>query len=334
MVHVDIPEDARRPEVVRDALAGRVDRLPPSLAVSLVSELDIPRSEQQELLRGALRDADRDPHIRMMAAVALTTLSPEEAVADVSALIDEGDLDERVAVSAVDILGRAGGPGELETLEKAKKAATTELLRQRATFAEALVVHRHELDRDVELPAVERQPEPEAAASQPFVSRKAGKQRGERAKRGVKGDFPDLDVEKHDVYELQCGPRLMAIVIQRALVDGEGAGQPGDRPSIPAIVAFRNEESGDFFAALVALLGKSDNGRVSLVLTRLTGEPVFAGTGSAGPGQAEVALTSANTPGIPAASATVRIKGKQLEITGVSDTRSVPGLGPQKVDIQ
>jgi|SRR5215211_123587 len=333
MVHVDIPEDARRPEVVREALAGRVDRLPPSLAVSLVLELDIPPSEQQEMLRGALRDADRDPHIRMLAAVSLAKLSPEDAVADVSALLAEGDVDERVAVSAVDIIGRAGGPAELERLDQAKKAATTELLRQRATFAQALIVHRHGLDREVELPAVETQPEPEAAASLPFVSRKAGKQRGDRAKRGVKEDFPDLDVDKHDVYELQCGPRLMAIVIQRAIVEGEGGGQPGDTPSIPAFVSFRNEESGDFFAALVALLGKSDKGGVSLVLTRLTGEPVFAGTGTAGPGQAEVALTAANTPGVPAISATVRIKGKQLEITGVSDTRSVPGLGPQRVDI-
>jgi len=66
---------------------------------------------------------------------------------------------------------------------------------------------------------------------------------------------------------------------------------------------------------------------------RLTGQPVFLGTGSVESEGADIELTAAKTPGMPAVAGRVRMSGNTLEITGISERRAaVPGRIPESVE--
>jgi hypothetical protein len=123
----------------------------------------------------------------------------------------------------------------------------------------------------------------------------------------------------------------MAVIVQKDLVTPEGAQKLEEGPALPAIVAVLNEETSDFSPAMVALSRPTDQGRISLLVARLTGQPLFLGTGSVKPEGLDIEFTSANTPGATAVAARVRTSGDAFEITGISERRAtVPGLAPRR----
>lgn len=335
MVRVEIPEEDKRPEVIREALAGRIPRIPESLAFALVPDLDVPESEQRDIVREALENPALEPPVRVQAARALAELETDTAVSELSRVLETPEVEEPVAATAAAVLGRIGGPDNLAQLQRAKESATSEFLRQRAEFAEAMIVHRFGLtDHEVELPAAESQPAPQAVGSLPFVSRKPGQERRRRTLEGVRQEFPWMEPDQHDVYEIQCGPRLMEVIINRDIMRSEGIRTATQRPALPAVVAHRNEETDDFYPALVALSDPKGQERVSLRLTRLEGETVYMGEGSVGAEGAEFNLRSAKTPGIPRAAFRIRVTREGIEIAGTSDVRAaVPAESPERFEL-
>jgi hypothetical protein len=334
MVRIEIPEDQKRPEIVREALRGRVPRFPPSLALDVVPELDVPEREQREILREALREAALEPHVRVATIQTLGKLAPEDAVSDLVQLLEgpEGE-DEELAGAAVSVLGRLGGPDQLEQVERVKNSARSELGRRRAAFAEALIVHRNRLtDREVELPPVEEQPDPEPTGALTFISRRPGRDRRRRALEGLRGEFPSIDPGTQDVHELQCGPRLMEVILHREMTGPDGLHSLTERPAMPAVISFRSEETADFYPALVALTTPQGGSDISLRVTGLDGTPMFSGRGSIEGEGADVELRSVNTPGVPATSARIRVTRRGFEITGMSEVRAPAGDTPQRMD--
>jgi HEAT repeats len=334
MVRIEIPEDQKRPEIVREALRGKVPRFPPSLALDVVPDLDVPEAERRDILREALRDAGLEPHVRVAAIQTLGRVGPEEAVPELVELLAGPDgEDEEFAGAAVSVLGRLGGPDQLEQIERVKNSARSDLGRRRAAFAEALIVYRNRLtDREVELPPVEEQPEPEPTGALTFISRRPGRDRRRRALEGLRREFPSIDPSAQDVHELQCGPRLMEVILDQQVTGPDGLQSLTERPALPAVVSFRSEETADFYPALLAFTTPQGGADVSLLVTRLEGAPMFSGKGSIEAGGAEAELRSVNTPGVPAVSARIRVTGRGFEITGISEVRAPAGDTPQQMD--
>jgi HEAT repeats len=334
MVRIEIPEEQRRPEIVREALRGRVPKFPASLALDIVSELDVSAEEQRDILREALTEPELEPHVRVGAIHSIAKLEPDLAVSEMVRALESPDTEDEVAAAAATVLGRIGGPEQLPQLERLKKEAASDLTRQRAAFAEGLIVHRFGLtDHEVEPPAVEEQPEPEPVGALTFIARTPGGHRRKRALAAVHRQFPALDPTAQDLYELQCGPRLMEVVVSRDAASPEGMSALTERPAMPAVVAFRSEETADFYPALVVLTTPQGGGEVSVLVAAPDGTPALTGRGAIRRDEAELELRSVKSAGLPAASVRVRASAQGVEISGVSDASGVPAVSPERIEM-
>jgi hypothetical protein len=333
MVRIDIPEDQKRPDIVREAVRGHVDMFPPSLALDLVSELDISDDERVEILREALADRSLEPHVRVAAVHALAKLPVERATAELAKAIDAED-DEDVAATAALLLGRIGGTEQLSQLERLKKSATSDLNRRRVAFAEALIVHRLGVTKhEVDLPPAQQQPEPEPVGALTLISRKPGIDRAKRALASARRAFPSLDTTAHEVHELQCGPQLLEVIINKQAIGIKTMRTLTTRPSMPAIIALTSEETQDFYPAYIVLTRPERAGTISLLVTRLDGDPVFVGKGAIKTTTAEADLRAVKAPGIPAVSIRLRVGAQGFEISGRSAVRAFPATTPQRVEM-
>lgn len=334
MVRIDIPEDQKRPEVVREALRGRIDMFPPSLALDLVSELDVSDEERLEILREALADRGLEPHVRVAAVHALGKLPVERSTPELVKAIDTAQDDEDVAATAAMLLGRIGGTEQLSQLERLKKSATSDLNRRRAAFAEALIVHRLGITKhEVDLPPAQQQPEPEPVGALALISRKPGIDRAKRALASAHREFPSLDPKAHEVHELQCGPQLLEVIVSKQAIGAKTMRTLTTRPAMPAIIALTSEETHDFYPAYIVLTQPERGGTISLLVTRLDGDPVFAGKGVIKANTAEADLRAVKAPGIPAVSIRLRVGTHGFEISGRSAVRAFPARRPQRVEM-
>lgn len=331
MVRVDIPDEDLRPDMMREALGGRVPRVPPSAALALISELDIPLTDQQALLQEAVQDPDLEPHVRVAAVRAYMRLGAETAVPGLLEALESSE--QRVAGAAAGAIGQLGEPEHLPLLQRMRERVAGELPRRRAAFAEALIVHRFGVtDHDVELPAVDTQPAPLAVGALSFGSARPGRDRRARALSGIKQELPWLDTAKQDVYELQCGPRLIEIAVDRDFVGPDGVKALAQRRALPAVVAFQDVEYDEFNPGLVVLSRPNGKDGVTLLLTRLNGEPVYTGEGSVNRDEPEFELRSVQTPGIVSVIARVRFTARGVEITVVSDRYAAPAQSPERIE--
>jgi hypothetical protein len=334
VVRVEIPEEDKRPEVIREALRGRTPRVPQSLAFALVSELDIPESQKHDMIHEALQDPALDPSVRVQAAQSVAQLGPDIATSELVRILEEPTVEEPVAATSATLLGRFGEPENLDQLQRTRESATSGFLRQRAAFAETMIVHRFGLtDREVELPPAESQPPPQEVGALQFISRRPGENRRRRALKGVQQEFPRTDPREQNVYEIQCGPVLMEVVVPREMLGREGLQALARRPALVAVVAEVNEETEEFYPNLVALSRPQGQERVSLLLTRLEGEPIYTGEGSVGEQEAEFEMRSVNTAGIPRTVFQIRVTRQAVEISGISDRRAAVGArSPRRVE--
>jgi hypothetical protein len=331
VVRIDIPEEFVQPEVLREAIAGRVPQVPPSSALDLILELDIPPSDQQELLSEVVRDANLEPYLRAGAVRAHLRMG---TAADLATLLEAlASPEELVAAAAAAVLGQVGGPDVLSSLRNMRDRAGGEIARRQASFAEALIVHRYRItDRDVELPSIEAMPAPVGVGALSFVSVRPGRERRARALEGIRKEFSWLDSARQDVYEVQCGQRLLEVAVDAEVGGPDGRQALLKDPALLAIVAFRSVEYDEFYAGLLVLSRPRRTDGVTLLLTRLTGEPVYVAEGSVTGSEAEFELLAVQGPGAIAVAARIRLTAGGVEIAGVSDRRATPSRSPERID--
>lgn len=322
MVKIDIPGVEPGPDVVRESLAGRVPRVPPSVALALLSELDVPGADRVELLRDSAENTDLDPHVRAGAVTVYARVAGADAV---PTLLSALDGDDRVAAAAATALGHVGTAEHLDAL----RARGGGLLGDRARFAADLIVHRLGLtdqEDDAELP--ETAPAPEEVGALAFAGVRPGPERRSRALKAIKRDLPWFNPADHDVYEVQCGPRLLEIAVDRGVLGAEGKGKLRRGPATPAVVAVQDLEYDDFYPAMIAL-SRPRGDRLAVRLTRLTGEDVYVAEGSLAEGDLVLDLRAAQRPGAAPVAGRLRVTNKEVEISGVSDRRTTPKRSPQ-----
>jgi len=198
-----------------------------------------------------------------------------------------------------------------------------------AQFSETLIACRFGLtDRQLQFPEGEPHEAPVSTGASMFMAVRSGWDRRRRALEGMRYDLPWLDVSRQQVYEVQCGPRLMEIAIADPFNDaGAASSTLAERPALPAVVAFQSPEHDDFYAALLVLSRPSGNGGVAIAVTRLTGDTVYTAEGFPDQGLG-VELRSTRSPGIAAATARVQVNSSGVLIAGLSERRAAPGREP------
>lgn len=320
-------------DLAREALTGRVAQLSPSAVLALMERGDVPELDAQAALRDATGNRELDAVVRAGAIRTYLHVAGTDAVPVLSELL--GSDEERVAVAAATALGQAGTADQLQALRELRERTGDDATRQRVAFAEALIVHRYGLtDEDVALP------EPEAfdqgplalTGGRPFKSTRPGPERKRRALESIKRDFPDLDVARQDVYEIQCGPRLMAVAVDTDAVR-ESAEKLGREPAMPSVIALQDPEYGEYSSAFVLLSRPTGQNRVTVQINRLgSGEALYTGVGKVGGEAAMVDLRTSNLPGITPIEGRVLVTPAGVEISGTSEDRVLASRNPQKDD--
>jgi len=187
-------------------------------------------------------------------------------------------------------------------------------------------------DRQVELPEFETLPAPAGSGAISFVSVRPGAYRREEAIQQVSADLPWVEKARYDAIEVQCGARLLEIVIAENLVTRAGRRALLERPAIPAVVAVLSAEDQGFTTSLLALSSRTAAGDLSILVTRLTGEPVYTGKAIATESGFELALHTVRAPGSAAVAVRARLTDDGLEIAGVSGRSSEePAQTPQRM---
>jgi hypothetical protein len=329
-VHLDIPEADLREDTIVAAVAGRVPDIPPSAALALLAEADLTDADRQRVLRDAVRNAELDPQVRAGAVQIYARVAGEGSVPTLLGVL--GDRTERVVTATATALGRVGTPDELEALRRLRTGDGGELLRARATFAEALIVHRFGLtDHELALPPVDLLPAPSAEGALAFTSARPGIARRDRVLKAIKRVLPAFDVSRQDVYEVQCGPRLLEIAVDQGFAGLEGAERLRSGPAAPAVIAMQNQEHDDFYPGLIALSDPDGKGGVTVRFSRLSGDVVYVADGSLQGKEFQLELRAARAPGATPVAGRVRVTAGAVEISGVSGTRSVPARIPQGI---
>jgi HEAT repeats len=323
-VRIDLPEIDPRPDVIREALAGRVSTLPPSAALALVSDLQMTGTEQHSLLQEAVQDRHLEPHVRVGAVRHYMRVGAESACPTLLKVLESPD--ERVAAAAASALGQIGTAQHIPALDKAKRGG--DLLRQRAAFARTLIIHRFGIaDQEAELPPVKAQAAPEVGGLS-FTSVRPGRDRCTRALQAIKREFPSCDTAKQVVYELQCGPRLIEVAIDRSCT-GSGVKTLKQKPALAGIIAFQSVEYDEFYPRLL-VLSRPNGTKVRLTITTLTGNVVYCGDGSVDQSAAEGELYSAERPGVTPIAARIVATAKGLTVSGVSGRVAALARTPSK----
>jgi len=329
VVLIDIPRHQVVPDRLREALAGQVSGLSPSIALALVGRTDLAIAEQRELFQGAVRDSSLDPQVRAAAALSVIRLDPGAARAEATELLSDPS-DDRVAGVAAAALGRFGNADDLSRLRDVAGSTDSDLLRSRASFAATLIVHRFGLaDDESELPDLDEEDEPGPGALA-FDAAIPGDHRRRRAIEGVRADFPDAADDQALVSEIQCGPRLLEVVLPQAAQGAAGVERLGRAPMLGAVVAALNEETEAFYPSLLVLTRPVGGGRVRIQLTRPSGEPVYTGRGTISDGQAAFRLRAVRAYGSVPMDGRIRLEDGVFEVSGRSERRGKRKRVPKK----
>jgi hypothetical protein len=321
MVHVDIPENNLSAEILREAIAGEVATIPSSVALTMLSDIDVPEVDPAALLRDAVQNSGLARQVRVGAVRVYSRVAGSDSI---PVLVDALDDEDDIGMAAASALGNVGTPSELDALRRVRQRGDGPL-RERATFAEALIVHRFGLsDHQVDLAQPETQEAPATAGGMTFASVRPGLRRRDHALKAINRYLPWFDVGKQDVYEVQCGRRLLAVAVD---LDVQ---QLSARPAVPAVVAMQDPEYGEFHPSLIALSHPTSEGRVAVRLSRLSGEAVYVGEASVEDGRVELDLRAAAAPGVAPVIARIHATAGGIEISGVSSRQITTKRSPQR----
>ena len=331
MVRLDLPGEDFDPSALREALAGRVPGVPPSAVLGRMAGAELPDVEAASLLREVALSSEFDVAVRAGAVGNLMRLSPGVALATSADLVaNENDLLSSTAALA---LGRLGAPDQLPYLEPGRRAKAGVLTRRSTAFAEMLIVHRFGLtDREVVLPELDVLPAPPGAGAMTFVSVQPGAMRRREALGQVSADLSWVNAEDHDAVELQCGARLLEIIVANDLGTAGGRRALAEKPAVMAVVAAKGFERDEFVTSLLALSRPTVAGELSVLVTRLTGEPVYVGDGAVTESALDITLHAVRSPGSTAVAVHARVSDDGFELAGTAGrSPKEPGKAPQRM---
>ena len=300
-------------EELYDILAGRSQRLPPVVALSLLRRKDYPE---------------------------------ERKVADLQRILLDEQAASRLRTAAAVELGRLGTPAAQNALRRASQRKD-EALRRSVQIGERELTRLHgrtlppRQERREILPglqaAMASQPGPilavDAEQARPIERRKTEPATAERIVADLNAETPGLALAADITYTLRCAGRTLAFVATQDVAGLLRAEEPPAEPLVVGVVAIRETvETGKWSAHYFLLAGRGEKGGgADLRLLTTTGRVVMTGMATLADGRAEFALRSVVGPGnTPAEVSGNNRLGRMQWTAGRSETQVARQLTPRR----
>lgn len=322
VLNIDDPR-RRSPEVVKDVLAGRSRALPLAAAVTLVADLDVPVGEREDLLGRVVASA-KEATARSAAAIELRRL-PSAGAREKLADALPREREPRVAADMALSLAFVGNEQDVETLMNAARALEEGFARDRARFAAAFVAHRLGL-REPDLPF----PKARLGVGEKTVGIQArGLEEPEVALAldALDADPVGIDTAPELVHALACGPRTLYLALNREIASS--LGDLRGRKAVLGVIETYIEAHERAAPAMLVLTDPAEEG-FEVFVTRLTGEPLYRGTGTVQGERLNAELWSVDAIGVTAMDLQVTLEGRSLSVDGTSDSTVRKQLQPQR----
>lgn len=321
VVKIDDPR-RRSPEVVKDVLAGRSAAIPVAAAVTLVRDVDLPVGEREDLLGRVVASA-KEATARSAAAIELRRL-PAAGARDKLAAALPKEREPRVAADMALSLAFVGNEQDVETLMNKADELQEGFARDRARFAAAFVAHRLGL-AEPHLPF----PEARLGIGEKTVGIQA---RGlEQPEVAVALDALDADpvgiqTAPELVHAIACGPRTLYLALNREVASN--LGDLRGRKAVLGVIETYIEAYERAAPAMLVLTDPAEKG-FEVFVTRLTGEPLYRGSGTAEGERLDAELWSVDAIGVTAMDLHVTLEGRSLSVDGTSDSTVRKQLQPK-----
>jgi hypothetical protein len=316
--------------VFGEIVLGRNRSFPRSVAMNLLPKSGLRGAEG--LLAQVLADDRETPGFRRLAAANLYRInSPRSRQALLQAA---GTVkDETALAGVVKALGRIGDQTALGQVLAIKERATGTLAAQ-AAFAASMISYRLGLEgnnlpsprESVPLPAGPRLPlafeAPPQAEIDLFMD-------------GMAAEPCGVELARESLQTFQCPGGHWMIAVNRELSAGDAVQLLARRKMLLGVLAAKHSEDGHYAPSYFLFAAPNQAQRnVSLTITRVSGEPAWAGTAEiTEPSQAKFSLGTAGRTGItPVAIEGVLSRDGKVRITaGVTPGRVLEKRSPQRL---
>lgn len=299
---------------LREIVAGRKKEkdFPRSSAMHLLALSDFPNKHRD---LSAVLENEREPDaLRRRAAILLGLINTPAAT---EILVKSCTTDRpQVLAGVLKSLGRVGGKTELRAVVKAAKYAEGHVATQ-AAFAAALISHREGLKgNDLPMPATSRYLKLPEDAARPIIVARAADSDAELCLRSLASQPFGIEYAEQPMYQLRCGRSVLLILINREFAGPEAVAKARERKAFLGVVATRIEETGSYSVTFLMLTSPARaKGKIDLLVTRTTGEPVFGGTIRVLRESARFDLRAISRPGAAGIEIGGTLAGGKLEIT-------------------
>lgn len=312
-MRIDDPE-RRRPEAIKAVLTGRSNAFPLAAALVQLSELDLPMAEREDLVGGVLASSE-DPVARSAASISFRRLATPGARERLVAALPA----EPKATVVADIalaLGFVGDADDVRVLREKSGVMTDDFATARIEFAAGLIAHRLGLSE----PGVDFPPAT-ARLSVGDTTRRVDAHKPEAreiadAVAGLRAEAVGFETGPELVHGIKCGPRTLYMALNPEIA--AELGQVSERKAVIGAIETYSEEHETATPAFLVLSSPADEG-FDLLVTRVTGEPLYRGTGSVKDGRLSAHVWSIDTIGVAALDLEVTLGGQTLSALGVSE---------------
>ena len=299
---------------VEQVLAGQSRALPISTALGLVTEVDLPRSRQEELVGNLLVSAS-DVSVRSASARVLGKLPTDGARRRLRDALST-ERDGRVVAEIATSLGFVGEERDIELLKVMSGRTDHSLAVDRLHFAAGLIAYRLRLPGpDITRPANESRLVP-TGETVVVTARNLTAQERSQALGALERQPMGFVTTPELIWSVQCGPQTFYIALNRDV--SVALDELQTRKTVVGAVEILYSVHDQVSPAFLILSNPTEIG-FELTVTRLTGEVLYAGAGTANSDRLRAHIWSTDVIGVPAIEITVTFDRSGLSLDGVSE---------------
>jgi hypothetical protein len=310
---------------IRAAVAGIDPSIPRADAMQQLVAANAPDADRD--LANVLQNTAEDVQVRSLAATSLARLkSTVAAQALLSAIAAPSPTLATVALRG---LGRIAGPEALPAIEQLANRSSGAVARQ-ARFAATLIAHRFNLPgRDTQLPPASDflTLSAETAESVPIRVAEAAPTEVAAALASMSREPVGVPLSPHAGWKIVChGFEWMLLLNEEFAAPGALEGLAA-RKAVPAIVAVKGMESGEYRPALTVLTSSGPSPQaIDVLLYELSGELAYAGPGTIVPRGVRVTLQSVREGAVLPTAIEGTFDGRSFSVSNAVTAASIPSV--------